>query len=97
MADMVLSDCAQAHIAVNHGKSQLDPVQRLQHLGFLVDLQAGTFEVPLHRWEALQTGIAALLAAPRSPIRSLTRGRPARVDGPSPWPCDSFVPSGDVC
>jgi hypothetical protein len=73
VADMVLSDCAQAHIAVNHGKSQLDPVQRLQHLGFLVDLQAGTFEVPLHRWEALQTGIAALLAAPRSPVRSLAR------------------------
>ena len=38
-----------------------------------MDLQAGTFEVPLHRWEALQTGIAALLAAPRSPVRSLAR------------------------
>jgi hypothetical protein len=50
VAVIVLSVCAEAHIAVNHGKSQLDPVQRLRyHLGFLVDLQAGTFEVPLHR------------------------------------------------
>ena len=52
IADMVLSDCAQAHIAVNRGKSQLDPVHQLQHLGFLVDLRAGTFAVPLPRWEA---------------------------------------------
>ena len=73
IADMVLSDCAQAHIAVNRGKSQLDPVHQLQHLGFLVDLRAGTFAVPLPRWEALQHGIAALLAARRSPVRRLAR------------------------
>jgi hypothetical protein len=73
LADKVLRDCALAHIAVNQGKSQLDPVQRLQHLGFLVDLQAGTFAVPVPRWEALQAGIAALLAAPRAPIHRLAR------------------------
>ena len=50
VAVIVFSVCAEAHIAVKRGKSQLDPVQRLRyHLGFLVDLQAGTFEVPLHR------------------------------------------------
>ena len=73
VARMVLADCAQAHIAVNRGKSQLDPVQQLQHLGFLVDLRAGTFAVPIPRWDALQAGIAALLAPGRAPVRRLAR------------------------
>jgi hypothetical protein len=38
-----------------------------------VDLQAGTFVVPIPRWKALLVGITALLAPPRNPVRRLAR------------------------
>ena len=56
----VLYDCKQAGITVNTEKSQLQPTQSIQHLGFVVNLRQGTFTVTEERWEWMQQSFKQL-------------------------------------
>ena len=45
------SDFRNCGLLVNLEKSVSMPVQRLKHLGMMVDTVAGNFEVPVDRWD----------------------------------------------
>lgn len=47
----IMAEFAAAGFTINLDKSQLDLVTRLICLGYVVDTVAGTFEVPLDRWQ----------------------------------------------
>ena len=45
----------------------------LTHLGFVIDLDSGSFEVPLERWESLQQLITAALSRQKVLVHLLSR------------------------
>ena len=58
----ILADCRAARIAINMDKSQLEPVRRLEHLGFEVDLDHNRLAASTSRWSSLHEEIASALA-----------------------------------
>jgi hypothetical protein len=71
--DVVLNTFKAAGLTINFEKSTLDFTPRLEHLGFVVDLDLGRFEVPPRRWEALQGLVSQVLSARRSQVRTIAR------------------------
>jgi hypothetical protein len=59
---MVLNTFKSAGLAINESKSHLQFTRLLTHLGFVIDLDSGSFEVPLERWESLQQLITVALS-----------------------------------
>ena len=63
-----------AGLAINESKSHLQFTRLLTHLGFVIDLDSGFFEVPLERWESLQQLITvALLSRQKVLVHLLLR------------------------
>ena len=54
---------------VNLEKSETMPVQRLKHLGMMVDTVFGIFEVPVDRWDKPMSCISRLQRARRGRVR----------------------------
>jgi ribonuclease HI len=52
-----------AGLGINTAKSQLQPVRRLQCLGYIVDSGSMRFELPPERWAAFQAAVASVEAA----------------------------------
>jgi len=59
---LVLSTFEAAGLAINYSKSHLQFTRSLTHLGFIVDLDSGCFEVPQERWDNLQQLISDALS-----------------------------------
>jgi len=70
---LVLSTFEAAGLAFNAFKCHLEFTTRLVHLGFVVDLRSGRFEVPEERWAALQSLISEALAAPSIQVHLISR------------------------
>lgn len=70
---LVLSTFKAAGLAINTAKSHLDFSTRLTHLGFVIDLGLGRFEVPEDRWSAFQSLVAEALAATSFRVRLISR------------------------
>ena len=63
-----------AGLAINESKSHLQFKRLLTHLGFVIDLDSGSFEVPLEKWESLQQLITvALLSRQKVLVHLLSR------------------------
>ena len=58
--EIILSDLDRAGFILSISKCQLDPIQRGEWLGFVLDLCAGSFFVPGEKVSRLQSGIASL-------------------------------------
>ena len=54
---------------VNLEKSETRPVQRLKHLGMMVDTVSGNFEVTMDRWDKRMSYISRLQQARRARVR----------------------------
>ncbi len=54
---------------VSQKKSVLHPVQRIEFLGFVVDLQAWRIEVPHEKARKVRKNVESLLRAPQVPVR----------------------------
>ena len=71
---LVLDTFKSAGLAINESKSLLQFTCLLTHLGFVIDLDSGSFEVPLERWESLQQLITvALLSRQKVLVHLLSR------------------------
>jgi ribonuclease HI len=70
---LVLNTFEAAGLTINLQKSTLEFTTRLEHLGFVVDLETGRFEVPPHRWDALMGLIKRALSTRRVQVRTLAR------------------------
>ena len=57
----------------NESKSHLQFTRLLTHLGFVIDLDSGSFEVPLERWESLQQLITEALSRQKVLVHLLSR------------------------
>ena len=51
---LVLDTFKSAGLAINESKSHLQFTRLLTHLGFVIDSDSGSFEVPLERWGNFQ-------------------------------------------
>ena len=60
---LVLDTFRAAGLSINAAKSHLQPVRRLTHLGFVIDLETGLFEVPHECWDTLQSLIKSALSS----------------------------------
>ena len=67
----VLADFAAAGLLLSWPKCQLEPVQRLKHLGFVIDTSTMTFEAPADRWDRLHTAVRQALAAPHVSAKAI--------------------------
>lgn len=70
---LVLSTFEAAGLSINFEKSHLILSSSLEHLGFVVDLDQGRFEVPERRWSTLQSLLADVLCRKRVQVRTLAR------------------------
>ena len=71
---LVLDIFKPAGLAINESKSHLQFKRLLTHLGFVIDLDSGSFEVPLEKWESLQQLITvALLSRQKVLVHLLLR------------------------
>ena len=59
--DIVVSDLDRAGFVLNIMKSQLNPVQVFDWLGFTLDLREGCFNVPQHKIDWLKSAIAMFI------------------------------------
>ena len=59
---LVLDTFKSTGLAINESKSHLQFTRLLTHLGFVIDLDSGSFEVPLERWENLQQLVTVALS-----------------------------------
>lgn len=73
VSDLVLKTFQAAGLSINFEKSHLSLSPRLEHLGFVVDLDKGRFEVPESRWSALQALVSSVLKRKRVPVRSIAQ------------------------
>jgi hypothetical protein len=62
-----------AGLAINDSKSHLQFTRLLTHLNFVIDLDSGSFEVPLERWESLQQLITVALSRQKLLVHLLSR------------------------
>lgn len=69
--DAVLQAFNEAGLALNYEKSQLAPARSITCLGYDIDAEAGTFAIPLSRWEALQSVVKDCLRHAQVPARQL--------------------------
>ena len=67
----VLADFAAAGLLLSWPKCQLEPVQRLKHLGFVIDTSTMTFEAPADRWDRLHKAVRQALAAPHVSAKAI--------------------------
>ena len=70
---LVLDTFKSAGLAINESKSHLQFTRLLTHLGFVIDLDSGSFEVPLERWENLQQLITVALSRQKVLVHLLSR------------------------
>ena len=70
---LVLDTFKSAGLAINESKSLLQFTCLLTHLGFVIDLDSGSFEVPLERWESLQQLITVALSRQKVLVHLLSR------------------------
>ena len=54
-------DLDSAGMVVNQKKSQLNPTQQVEHLGFSVDLKTGCLQVPQQKLKAVRKELGKLL------------------------------------
>jgi hypothetical protein len=64
----VQSDFRNCGLLVNMEKSVSKPVNRLKHLGMMVDTSSGVFEVPVERWDKLMSCVSRLQRAKRGRV-----------------------------
>ena len=65
----VQNDFQNCGMLVNLEKSETMPVQRLKHLGMMVDTVSGIFEVPVDIWDKPMSCISRLQRARRGRVR----------------------------
>jgi len=70
---LVLDTFKSAGLAINESKSHLQFTRLLTHLGFVIDLDPGSFEVPQERWESLQQLITEALSRQKVLVHLLSR------------------------
>jgi hypothetical protein len=70
---LVLDTFKSAGLTINESKSYLQFTRLLTHLGFVIDLDFGSFEVPLERWESLQQLITVALSRQKVLVHLLSR------------------------
>jgi len=70
---LVLDTFKSAGLAINGSKPHLQFTRLLTHLGFVIDLESGSFEVPLERWESLQQPITVALSRQKVLVHLLSR------------------------
>jgi len=70
---LVLDTFKSAGLAINESKSHLQFTRLLTHLGFVIDLDSGSFEVPLERWENLQQLTTVALSRQKVLVHLLSR------------------------
>jgi len=70
---LVLDTFKSAGLAINGSKSHLQFTRLLTHLGFVIDLDSGSFEVLLERWESLQQLIIVALSRQKVLVHLLSR------------------------
>ena len=58
--DVILSDLGKADFVLSIAKCMLDPIQRGEWLGFVLDMRVGSFFVPSEKISRLQSSIASL-------------------------------------
>jgi hypothetical protein len=68
----ILAAFEQAGLAINCEKSQLNLLTDAECLGFCVDTAAGTFTIPVTRWNKFQALVREALRAPTIPARTLS-------------------------
>jgi hypothetical protein len=51
----MLQDLENSGMVVNQNKSQLEPTQEVSHLGFTVNLQGETLQVPHEKLKAIRS------------------------------------------
>ena len=69
--ELVRSTLDEAGFVVNAKKSVWRPTQRLQWLGFIVDLDKGQIEIPAERVAALRGKLQSVCALQRVPAKTL--------------------------
>ena len=70
---LVLDTFKSAGLAINESKSHLQFTRHLTHLGFVIDLDSGSLEVPLERWENLQQLITVAFSRQKVLVNLLSR------------------------
>jgi hypothetical protein len=70
-SELVRSTLDQAGFVVNAKKSVWRPTQRLQWLGFIVDLDKGQIEIPAERVAALRSKLQSVCPLQRVPAKTL--------------------------
>ena len=70
---LVLDTFKLAGLAINESKSHLQFTRLLTHLGFVIDSDSGSFEVPLERWGNLQQLITVALSRQKVLVHLLSR------------------------
>jgi hypothetical protein len=70
---LVLDTFKSAGLAINESKSHLQFTRLLTHLGFVIDLDSSSFEVPLERWESLQQLITVAFSRQKVLMHLLSR------------------------
>ena len=58
---IMLQDLEFSGMVINKKKSQLEPTQKVEHLGFSVDLKNGVLQVPQEKLKAIQKELGKLL------------------------------------
>ena len=58
--DVILSDLGKAGFVLSIAKCMLDPIQRGEWLGFVLDMRVGSFFVPSEKISRFQSSIASL-------------------------------------
>ena len=73
LAEFIQTEFRTLGLDVNYEKSVVNPTQRIEQLGMMVDTVRGVFEVPARRWDNLQVSIRILLSTKRHrvPVRQL--------------------------
>jgi hypothetical protein len=66
---LVLETFEAAGLTINREKSTLDFVTRLEHLGIIVNMTSGQFEVPEKRWDTFQAIIRQILTSKRTHVK----------------------------
>ena len=58
---IMLQDLESSGMVVNQKKSQLVPTQKVEHLGFMVDLKQGLLQVPQEKMKTIRNELGKLL------------------------------------
>jgi len=70
---LVLDTFRSAGLSINEFKSHLQFTRLLTHLGFVIDLDSGSFEVSQERWESLQQPITEALSKQKVLVHLLSQ------------------------